>query len=214
MLHKVKLLSGFYQAVIDGIKPFEIRYNDRNYRKGDDIIFNEWKDDTYTGRLCCAVIKDVFDIGFLMPGYVAFTFQIFGRFETIEQSDAKSVFIKDLKEAADFSSKLLLEETKTFVKENHRYNSKDDFAKAHPKTRYELEAEVLINKGYCKATETITQIFREITNELFKLIYLGVDGKWHACKKYADILHQFVENYLVIRDKYMEDKECTTKEIN
>ena len=87
MLHKVKLLSGFYQAVIDGIKPFEIRYNDRNYRKGDDIIFNEWKDDTYTGRLCCAVIKDVFDIGFLMPGYVAFTFQLLGNFEVIDKSD-------------------------------------------------------------------------------------------------------------------------------
>ena len=204
MLHKVKLLSGFYQAVIDGIKPFEIRYNDRNYRKGDDIIFNEWKNDTYTGRLCCAVIKDVFDIGFLMPGYVAFTFQILGHFETMEQSDIKSSLVKDLKEASDVSSKLLLEETKAFVEENHSYSSKNDFAKAHSKTRYELEAEVLINKGYCKATETVNEIFKEITNELFKLIYLGVDGKWHAYKKYADILHQFVENYLAIRDKYTE----------
>ena len=94
MLHKVKLLSGFYQAVIDGIKPFEIRYNDRNYRKGDDIIFNEWKDDAYTGRLCCAVIKDVFDIGFLMPGYVAFTFQLLGNFEEVKK-DIKTKKVKE-----------------------------------------------------------------------------------------------------------------------
>ena len=214
MLHKVKLLSGFYQAVIDGIKPFEIRYNDRNYKRGDDVIFNEWKDDAYTGRLCCAVIKDVFDIGFLMPGYVAFTFQILGRFETIEQSDAKNSFAKDIEEASDATYKILFEETKAFVEENHRYSSKDDFDKAHIKNASELQAEALMNKGYCKATETINGIFQKITNELFTFIYLGLDGKWHACKKYANKLHDFVENYLAIRDKYTEDKECTIKEIN
>ncbi|MBE6645954.1 MAG: DUF3850 domain-containing protein [Ruminococcaceae bacterium] len=209
MLHKVKLLSGFYQAVIDGIKPFEIRYNDRNYRKGDDIIFNEWKDDAYTGRLCCAVIKDVFDIGFLMPGYVAFTFQILGCFETIEQSDAKSVFIKDLKEAADVSSKILLEETKAFVKENHLYNSKDDFAKAHSKTRYELEAEVLINKGYCKTEEVINKIEEIINKHYNKHVFDSdlEDTEVDAVINYSD---DITYDIYKLKEEYKENKECTT----
>lgn len=38
-VHKLKLSKDFCDAVLDGIKTFEIRYNDRGYQKGDFIKF-------------------------------------------------------------------------------------------------------------------------------------------------------------------------------
>ena len=84
MKHSLKILPTFYQAVIDKRKPFEIRKNDRKFQSGDDIILNEYESGEYTGRFCVAVIKDIFDISFLLPGYVAFTFTILGEYEEIQ----------------------------------------------------------------------------------------------------------------------------------
>ena len=81
MLHNLKTLPTFYQAIIDGRKPFEIRNNDRNFQSGDDLILNEWENGKYTGRFCAATIKDIFDISFLLPGYVAFTFKLLKIYE-------------------------------------------------------------------------------------------------------------------------------------
>ena len=84
MLHHLKTLPTFYQATIDGRKPFEIRNNDRNFQSGDDLILNEWESGEYTGRFCAATIKDVFDISFLLPGHVAFTFTLLGNYEEMQ----------------------------------------------------------------------------------------------------------------------------------
>ena len=83
MKHSLKILPEFYQAIIEGRKPFEIRHNIRKYQKGDDIILNEWENGKYTGRFCCVTIKEIFDISFLMPGYIAFTFTFLGHYEEI-----------------------------------------------------------------------------------------------------------------------------------
>lgn len=40
MTHEIKLSEQYAQAVMDGEKTFEIRYNDRGYQKGDKIKFN------------------------------------------------------------------------------------------------------------------------------------------------------------------------------
>ena len=37
--HDLKILQGFADAIISGVKLFEIRKNDRGYQKGDHIIF-------------------------------------------------------------------------------------------------------------------------------------------------------------------------------
>ena len=84
MIHALKILPEFYQAVIDGRKPFEIRKNDRNFKSNDNVILNEYKDGEYTGRLCVVIIKDVFDISFILPEYIAFTFKLLGNFEEIK----------------------------------------------------------------------------------------------------------------------------------
>ena len=37
MLHELKISPEYYDAVVNGIKPFEIRKNDRNYSVGDAL---------------------------------------------------------------------------------------------------------------------------------------------------------------------------------
>ena len=120
MIHHLKTLPNFFQAVIDERKPFEIRENDRNFKIGDRVILEEFVktehvqecshyqeyinsydeeydecphenceeckarcgkchdfiNHIYTGRTCLVVIKEIFDISFLLPNYVAFTFEI------------------------------------------------------------------------------------------------------------------------------------------
>lgn len=39
MLHKLKIKKEYYELVRNGMKPFEIRKNDRNYQTGDFVSF-------------------------------------------------------------------------------------------------------------------------------------------------------------------------------
>ena len=38
--HEIKLSREFQDAVLSGDKPFEVRYNDRGYQKGDYVKFH------------------------------------------------------------------------------------------------------------------------------------------------------------------------------
>ena len=42
MIHAVKIEPNFYRMVINGLKPYEVRFNDRDYRVGDYLALNEW----------------------------------------------------------------------------------------------------------------------------------------------------------------------------
>ena len=76
MVHELKLATKFFEEALKGRKPFEIRYDDRGYKVGDDIILKEYDDD-YTGREISGrityILTDIF-VG-LKPGYVAFTYE-------------------------------------------------------------------------------------------------------------------------------------------
>lgn len=39
MTHNIKISDKFADAVLNGEKTFEVRYNDRGYNKGDKIVF-------------------------------------------------------------------------------------------------------------------------------------------------------------------------------
>lgn len=39
-IHNIKLQKEFADAVMNGDKNFEVRYNDRGYQKGDRVIFD------------------------------------------------------------------------------------------------------------------------------------------------------------------------------
>lgn len=49
-MHNVKIGATFFEDVRTGRKTFELRKNDRGYRKGDMIALHEYKDGSETGR--------------------------------------------------------------------------------------------------------------------------------------------------------------------
>lgn len=57
---------------------------------------------------------------------------------------------KDLEMVEKEAYSKIAKETQLYVKENHRYNSKENYSLAHTKTIYELVAEALIKLGYTK----------------------------------------------------------------
>lgn len=80
ILHRLKLQRAYFDDVLSGRKPFEIRIDDRNprFEEGDVVLFEEWDQhlpDGYTGASFFAgigyVLRDA-TASFLMPGYCAF----------------------------------------------------------------------------------------------------------------------------------------------
>ena len=50
MTHELKIKTGYFEAVKSGLKNFEIRKNDRNFKVGDYVILKEWYHARFTGR--------------------------------------------------------------------------------------------------------------------------------------------------------------------
>lgn len=50
MVHYLKTLPDDFNATTGGIKPFEVRKNDRDYTPGDFLILREFDAEQYTGR--------------------------------------------------------------------------------------------------------------------------------------------------------------------
>jgi hypothetical protein len=50
--HDLKTWPQYYQAIIDGLKTFDIRKDDRGFQVGDELLLREYKPDKqqYTGR--------------------------------------------------------------------------------------------------------------------------------------------------------------------
>lgn len=56
MIHELKILPQYFNAVILGEKTFEIRKNDRPFHKGDLLALNEFDGQYYTGNSCLVYI--------------------------------------------------------------------------------------------------------------------------------------------------------------
>lgn len=66
MIHELKILPEYFNAVISGEKTFEIRKNDRPFHKGDLLALNEYDGQYWTGNSCLVYIDYILD----NPDYV------------------------------------------------------------------------------------------------------------------------------------------------
>jgi len=55
-VHELKTLPQYFGPVVEGIKTFEIRKDDRGYAVGDLLFLKEYENGSYTGN---AVVKEV-----------------------------------------------------------------------------------------------------------------------------------------------------------
>lgn len=51
MEHDLKILPDYFGEVRSGLKTFEIRKNDRNFRLGDRLFLREYKNGKFTGQV-------------------------------------------------------------------------------------------------------------------------------------------------------------------
>ncbi len=70
--HELKVLPGYYLALIGDIKPFEVRKKDRDYKVNDILILNEWSPEKgYTGSKQIRKISYILDNpDYCKDGYV------------------------------------------------------------------------------------------------------------------------------------------------
>ena len=61
MKHQLKIWPEYLSAIRLGLKPYEIRKNDRNYQTGDILALNEWNPRTkkYSGDYITIIVKSV-----------------------------------------------------------------------------------------------------------------------------------------------------------
>lgn len=73
MIHELKTLPKYFEAIISGKKLFEIREHDRCYMVGDLLALNEYnaEEECYTGRSCLVYIDYIVeDEEYCKKGYV------------------------------------------------------------------------------------------------------------------------------------------------
>ena len=79
--HKLKLHKEFVKPVLEGIKTFEIRFNDRNYRVGDTLEFLPFDLEAKEKVSMPEIEGKVFEITYILEGwglcenYVVFAFK-------------------------------------------------------------------------------------------------------------------------------------------
>lgn len=62
-VHFIKTLPKYFQASKMRLKTFELRKNDRDYKKGDLVVSREWtKEKGYTNNY------DIFEVTYVLPG--------------------------------------------------------------------------------------------------------------------------------------------------
>jgi hypothetical protein len=73
-VHALKIDPEHYKAIKDNTKNFEIRYNDRNYQTGDQLVLHEYNRDSHQFSnekpIEAVVTYLITESQFLKPGYV------------------------------------------------------------------------------------------------------------------------------------------------
>jgi len=73
--HVLKCIPPYFEAVANGVKTFEVRFNDRGFRNGDLLDLREWlpNAEQFTGRSVLMRVKYILDVGDsrgIVPGFV------------------------------------------------------------------------------------------------------------------------------------------------
>lgn len=70
-VHDLKILPEYFRAVKSGEKTFEVRFNDRNFQKGDMLHLREWNGSEYTGESIYVEVTYILNKSdFCKDGYV------------------------------------------------------------------------------------------------------------------------------------------------
>ena len=92
--HKLKLNSCYYDDSATGVKTFEIRKNDRNFKVGDILELREWvwsgldEKGAYTGNVHWKVITYILDDEeYLYEDYVCLAVSPIAEPKEVEQDD-------------------------------------------------------------------------------------------------------------------------------
>ncbi|AXU74634.1 TPA: DUF3850 domain-containing protein [Clostridioides difficile] len=71
MIHELKILPQYFKEVANGNKNFEVRKNDRGFKKGDLLVLQEFDGEKYTGLETRKEITYVLENSdYLQNGYV------------------------------------------------------------------------------------------------------------------------------------------------
>lgn len=73
--HHLKILPEYFNPVRLGLKSFEIRNNDRDYRVGDTLLLKEYENGNFTGNMVKAIVTYITDYA-QQPGYVVMAIEL------------------------------------------------------------------------------------------------------------------------------------------
>ena len=73
MVHRLKIAPQYFKDLVSGVKTFEVRRNDRNFKVGDIVTLEEYKDGNYTSNYVNAEITYILDDHkYCKEGFVVF----------------------------------------------------------------------------------------------------------------------------------------------
>jgi hypothetical protein len=102
---------------------------------------------------------------------------------------------KDIETIEKEEGNKLLNETLSYVKKHHKYNSKEDYSLAHIKTLYELTAEKLYKQGYRKLPENARVIIPSEDSQMVVLSREEYDELINLQRTHAEDLTNAIQSY-------------------
>lgn len=74
-VHELKITPKYFDLVVKDIKKFEVRFCDRDYKVGDELLLKEFNNGEYTGRtIVKRIVYILDDIDYVKEGYAILGF--------------------------------------------------------------------------------------------------------------------------------------------
>ena len=92
MIHDIKILPIYFEAVALGIKTFEVRKDDRPYQVGDTLLLREYGNGEFTGKNLKAKVTYILrDSAFCKDGYCIMGIKEVDRNKYISRADVEAI---------------------------------------------------------------------------------------------------------------------------